>query len=77
LPGASLPLVSGDQAIRAFERLGYERTRQKGSHVRLVAGETAGGKPLSIPRHKELKRGLLRGLIRDAGITVEEFRDAL
>lgn len=55
---------------------GYaERTRQRGAHVRLVAGEDTGGKPLSIPSRKGLKHGLLRGLIRDAGITVEELRD--
>ncbi len=67
-----LPSISGDEAVRAFEKLGYERVRQRGSHIRLISGE-AGRKPLTVPRKKELKRGMLRALIRDAGITVEEF----
>ncbi len=71
-----LPVVSGDEAIRAFERLGYERVRQSSSHVRLKAS-APDRRPLAVPRHRELKRGLLRGLIRDAGITVEEFRELL
>jgi predicted RNA binding protein YcfA (HicA-like mRNA interferase family) len=68
LPG--LPVVSGTEAVRAFEALGYERVRQSGSHVRLVA---EGRQPLTVPLHRELKRGTLRALIRDAGLGVEEF----
>lgn len=66
----SLPVISGDEAVRAFERLGYEKVRQRGSHVRLAA---EGRGSLTVPRKRELKRGTLRALIRDAGITVEEF----
>lgn len=67
---AGLPVVSGARAVRAFEKLGYERVRQSGSHVRLVY---EGRNPLTVPLHRELKRGTLRSLIRNAGITVEEF----
>jgi predicted RNA binding protein YcfA (HicA-like mRNA interferase family) len=69
-----LPRVSGDEAIRAFERLGYRTVRQEGFHVRL---KCEGRQALTVPRHKELKRGLLRALIRDGGFTVEEFSRAL
>jgi len=69
-----LPVISGEQAIAAFERLGYERVRQSGSHVRLKAARRA---PLSVPLHRELKPGLLRSLIRTAGYTPEDFRVAL
>lgn len=69
-----LPVVSGEEAIRAFERLGYQRVRQKGDHVRL---KQAGRSSISIPLHDPVKRGLLRNAIRDSGFTVEEFRDAL
>lgn len=71
-----LPQLSGDEAVKAFEKLGYERVRQKGSHIRLVSNEP-GRKPLTVPRKKELKRGMLRSLIRDAGISVEEFIELL
>lgn len=66
-----LPVVSGEAAIRAFERAGWQRTRQKGSHVSMIkAGVNAN---LSVPLHKELDRGTLRKLIRVAGLSVEEF----
>jgi predicted RNA binding protein YcfA (HicA-like mRNA interferase family) len=69
-----LPRVSGDEAIKAFGRFGYRTVRQSGSHARM---KCEGRQPLTVPRHKELKRGTLRTLIRDAGITVEEFTRAL
>ena len=69
-----LPRVSGDEAIRAFRRFGYRTVRQSGSHVRM---KCEGRQPLTVPRHKELKRGTLRSLIKDAGLTVEEFTRAL
>ena len=69
-PSSRISNRSGDEAIRAFERLGYEPVRQSGSHVRM---KCEGRQPLTVPRHKELKRGLLRALIRDAGFTVDEF----
>jgi predicted RNA binding protein YcfA (HicA-like mRNA interferase family) len=69
-----LPRVSGDEAIKVFGRLGYRTVRQQGSHVRM---KCEGRQPLTIPRHKELKRGTLRALIRDAGFTLEEFTRAL
>ena len=66
-----LPVIRGRQARRAFEKAGWVFNRQRGSHMVLVKA----GVPinLTIPDHRELDRGLLRGLIRDAGLTVEEF----
>jgi len=69
--GAKLPLLSGREVVRAFERDGWETARQRGSHIILVkAGSMA---TLSVPDHREVARGTLRGLIREAGLTVEEF----
>ncbi len=66
-----LPVVSGDEAVKAFGRAGWLVRRQTGSHMIL---EKEGEKPtLSVPRHRELDVGLLRGLIRDAGMTVADF----
>jgi predicted RNA binding protein YcfA (HicA-like mRNA interferase family) len=66
-----LPVLSGRDTRRVFERAGWTFDRQRGSHMVLVKP----GVPvnLSIPDHRELDRGLLRGLIRDAGMTVDEF----
>ena len=69
-----LPVVSGKEAIRAFESFGYEQARQKGSHVFM---RCPGRPSVSVPLHDPLKRGTLRNLIRNAGLSVEEFRDAL
>ncbi len=66
-----LPVISGRQARRAFEKTGWVFNRQRGSHMVLVKSGTPFN--LTIPDHRELDRGLLRGLIRDAGLTVEEF----
>jgi predicted RNA binding protein YcfA (HicA-like mRNA interferase family) len=70
-----LPVVSGAQLIRALERLGWESIRQRGSHVRLRHPERRIF--LVVPLHKELKRGTLRGILRDADLSVDELRDNL
>jgi predicted RNA binding protein YcfA (HicA-like mRNA interferase family) len=72
-----LPVVSGDKAIKIFEKLGYKIARQKGSHVRLRHHSDDSKKPLTIPRHKELGKGLLRKIARDAGLSLEELADLL
>ncbi|MFA6548875.1 MAG: type II toxin-antitoxin system HicA family toxin [Candidatus Margulisiibacteriota bacterium] len=68
-----VPVISGNEAIRCFEKLGYEATRQKGSHVRLHHKSDKNKKPLTIPKHKELGKGLIRKLVRDAEISVEQL----
>ena len=71
----ALPVLSGRKAVRAFERLGWQIARQRGSHIIMVKeGEIT---TLSIPDHKEVAKGTLRSLIRAAGITVDEFTDQL
>jgi predicted RNA binding protein YcfA (HicA-like mRNA interferase family) len=71
----ALPVLSGRKVVRAFEALGWQVARQRGSHIILVKdGEIA---TLSIPDHKEIAKGTLRSLIRTAGITVEEFYEQI
>ena len=67
----SLPVVSGAQAVSAFERAGWMIARQKGSHI--ILKKPATFYTLSVPDHDELDPGTLRSLIRKAGLTVEEF----
>jgi predicted RNA binding protein YcfA (HicA-like mRNA interferase family) len=66
-----LPVVSGAEAVRVFERAGWHVDRQKGSHVVMLKDQEIAS--LSIPQHRELASGTLRSLIRAAGMTVEEF----
>ena len=71
---SQLPVISGREAARIFGKFGWTFDRQRGSHMILTKlGEY---ESLSVPNHKELGRGLLRSLIRDANITVQEFADA-
>jgi len=62
--------VSGRAAVKIFSRFGYVLDHQTGSHM-ILYHETR--VTLSIPDHRELAPGLLRGLIRKAGLTVDEF----
>ena len=68
-----LPRVSGAEALKALQKLGFEKIRQSGSHV--VARR--GTKGCVIPMHSELKVGTLAGLLRQAEISHEEFIGAL
>ena len=72
-----LPAISGEKAVNCFEKLGYQIVRQHGSHIRLHHQFNKNKKPLTIPRHKSLGKGLLRKLIRDAEITLEQLIDLL
>jgi len=65
--------ISGKEAMRKFIHLGYAVIRQKGSHVRLKHFNPDSHPPLTIPMHKEIKVGLMRRLIKDAGVAAEEF----
>ncbi len=72
-----LPVVSGQQLIRALEKFGYVAVRQKGSHVRLRHQTDPRRSPLSVPLHSAVATGLLRRILRDAQITVQQLLDAL
>jgi len=72
---ARLPLISGAEAVKAFQRAGWHADRQRGSHiVMLKSGHIAS---LSIPQHRELAPGTLRSLVRAAGLGVDEFIELL
>ncbi|HEY5550866.1 MAG TPA: type II toxin-antitoxin system HicA family toxin [Opitutaceae bacterium] len=64
-----LPHLSGAEIIRALERLGFQHARQKGSHVILKRGASG----CVVPLHREVKVGTLAGVLRQAGVSVEEF----
>ena len=69
-----LPVVSGSKVIKALMKMGYYTRDQEGSHVHL---RHPFRKPLTVPNHKEIARGTLRQIIKDVGLTVEEFRKLL
>lgn len=70
-----VPVLRPREVVRAFERLGWQVARQKGSHIILTkSGHSA---TLSVPDHPQVARGTLRALIAKAGLTVDEFQEAL
>jgi predicted RNA binding protein YcfA (HicA-like mRNA interferase family) len=72
---AKLPVCSGLEAVRAFERAGWQRDRQRGSHVTLIKPQSE--VVLTVPLHAEIARGTLRTLLRKAGLSSEEFTTLL
>lgn len=67
--------VSGKEAVKAFQRAGWQPIGQVGSHLVMIkAGVRAN---LSVPQHRELSTGTLRKLIRVAGLTVDQFLELL
>ena len=70
-----VPLLSVQEIVGVFEKFGWRKARQKGSHIILV--KEGGFVTLSVPDHKEVARGTLRSLIRLSGLTITEFIDAL
>jgi predicted RNA binding protein YcfA (HicA-like mRNA interferase family) len=69
-----LPVCSGADAVKAFRQLGYELDHQTGSHIIL---RHPSQRRLTVPNHRELAKGTLRALIREAGMTKEQFTDLL
>ena len=66
-----LPVISGNEAVKAFTRADWHVDRISGSHAIMRKKESP--VTLSVPLHPELRKGLLRSLIKDAGIDLEEF----
>ena len=69
--------VSGSEAIRTLEKLGFEQVRQRGSHVVLKKDTPEGATGCVVPLHRELAIGTLRGILKQAGVTPDEFMDKL
>ncbi len=69
--------VSGAEAIVALERLGFVQARQRGSHVVLKKQTDEGEVGCVVPMHGELAVGTLRGILRQAKVTPDEFMEKL
>lgn len=65
-----LPILSGKEIIKILESMGYERGKQRGSHIRLTHSEH---RSVTVPNYPMVSRGLLRKILRDAELTPEEF----
>jgi predicted RNA binding protein YcfA (HicA-like mRNA interferase family) len=73
---SDLPRISGREVVKALKKIGYEHDRQRGSHVILRQTDSP-HRRLTVPDHKEVAKGTLRAIIREAGLTVDEFKNLL
>ncbi|MAF99025.1 MAG: hypothetical protein CMH61_00280 [Nanoarchaeota archaeon] len=71
-----LPIISGLKIVKALNKLGYEVDHQTGSHMILRQNKEP-FRRLTVPNHKEIAKGTLRAIIRQAGLTRDEFMDLL
>lgn len=71
-----LPVVSAREVVIALGKIGYALDRQRGSHM-ILRQQAPPHRRLTVPDHKEIAKGTLRAIIRQVGLSVEEFRDLL
>lgn len=69
---SKLPVVSGEKVVKALSKIGYEFDHQTGSHI-ILRQRDPPHRRLTIPKHKEIAKGTLRAIIKQAGLTVNEF----
>ena len=70
-----LPVISGKKAIKILERAGFVIVRQRGSHIRMKMVTSEKTIKLTIPLHETLDRGTLASIIKNAGLTMEQFNE--
>ena len=71
-----LPVLSGKELCRILQSIGYHIDHQTGSHI-ILRNEDPPYRRLTVPNHKEIAKGNLRSIIRQAGLTLEEFKEML
>ena len=71
-----LPRVSGREVVKALVKVGYEQDRRRGSHI-ILRQVASPHRRIVVPDHSEVAKGTLRAIIRQAGLTVDEFRSLL
>jgi len=73
---SKLPVLSGSELCKALAKVGYEIDHQTGSHI-ILRNDTPPHRRLTVPNHKEISKGTLRTILRQAGITNEELLEFL
>jgi len=72
---STLPSISGRDCVKVLLKAGFIIRRQQGSHI--ILRRTEPFSQLVVPDHKELDRGTLRAIIRQAGLTIEQFNELM
>lgn len=69
---SKLPILSGRDVVKALSKIGYKIDHQTGSHI-ILRHEKPPHRRITVPDHKEIAEGTLRAIIKQAGLTIEEF----
>ena len=72
-----LPVLSGKDIIKVLSKIGFEHVRTKGSHAILNKQTEKGKITVPVPLHPELAKGTLKSIIKEAGLTLDEFLELL
>ncbi len=73
---SKLPVLSGTQLCKILEKIGYQIDHQTGSHI-ILRNINHPHRRATVPNHKEISRGTLRAIIRECGLSLEEFKDMI
>jgi predicted RNA binding protein YcfA (HicA-like mRNA interferase family) len=73
---SKIPRISGREVVAALTKIGYRKDRQKGSHI-VIRQIDYPHRRIVVPDHREIAKGTLRKIIKQAGLTVEEFKQLL
>ncbi len=71
---SGLPIISAGKLLSVLSKLGYLKIRQRGSHIRLSC---PGRKSVTVPDYRAIDRSLLRKILRDAEVSVDEFESLI
>lgn len=73
---SKLPVISARELLKILSKIGYSIDHQTGSHM-ILRNESYPYRRITVPNHKEIARGTLRAIIRQSGLTLDEFRGYL
>ena len=71
-----LPVVSGRELCKILKKIGYSIDHQTGSHI-ILRNDYSPHRRLTVPDHKEIAKGTLRSILRQSGLSAEEFKDLI
>jgi predicted RNA binding protein YcfA (HicA-like mRNA interferase family) len=73
---SKLPVISGQEICKGLKKIGYSVDHQTGSHI-ILRNENPPHRRLTVPNHREIAKGTLKAILRQAGLTVEELKDLI
>lgn len=68
-----LPILSGEELCKRLKKIGFETDHQTGSHI-ILRNSNSPFRRITVPNHKTIAKGTLRNIIRELGLTVDEFK---